>query len=690
MGSAGIWVAGVTPTDRLEMHSARRNRLRRAGGMGGATDGARRRERHADPGPQRHARADRDRAPRRRAGLPEPRDGLLLPRRSERRGRLPGRSARPRGHLRGAGGEPRRRPRAARPRGRPPRALQGRADRAHRRSVPRVRAARAAPHRAHPGEGRLRARTARREPPRAPGDLPRALGRAPAAPGRGGAGALPRHPRASTGPGPREARARADGGRPPRRRAAARPDSDADPVLLDAGVGLHDVPRPHVGARGARGRHPPARAPREPRARAARVASGVRCPSRLDRRPPDGGTERMSELIDNETERRKDLLKHLILQLHVGAAPAKVQRQLVRMLGQVPYGMVVEVEQELMADGMPPQEVTRLCHLHGAALQGAIEPSAAAAAPPGHPVHVFHEENAALLAELDGLDRAAADLDDLRDEDAAGEVVLAMRARLNALTDVEKHYLRKEHLLFPYLEKHGEARALLRAALEALAAAPATAAEARAVVALAVRPAASAIRDMIDREENILLPMAQDTLGELEWWEIARQSAEVGFCLVEPREDWRPATAPAPAADEPVDSGRIRLPTGTLSAKELEAILNALPLDATFVDAEDRVRYFTHGKDRVFARSRAVLGRKVQFCHPPSSVDTVDRILQGFRSGKQDRAAFWIEQRGRFVHIEYVALRDAAGAYLGCLEVTQDLTAKRALTGEQRLLSWTE
>jgi len=282
-------------------------------------------------------------------------------------------------------------------------------------------------------------------------------------------------------------------------------------------------------------------------------------------------------------------------------------------------------------------------------------------------------------------------------------VVLAMRARLNALTDVEKHYLRKEHLLFPYLEKHGitgppkvmwakhdEARALLRAALEALAAAPATAAEARAVVALAVRPAASAIRDMIDREENILLPMAQDTLGELEWWEIARQSAEVGFCLVEPREDWRPAAAPAPAVDEPVDSRRIRLPTGTLSAKELEAILNALPLDATFVDAEDRVRYFTHGKDRVFARSRAVLGRKVQFCHPPSSVDTVDRILQGFRSGKQDRAAFWIEQRGRFVHIEYVALRDAAGAYLGCLEVTQDLTAKRALTGEQRLLSWTE
>src|SRR6266511_3430046 len=410
----------------------------------------------------------------------------------------------------------------------------------------------------------------------------------------------------------------------------------------------------------------------------------------------------MSELIDNGGLAPKDLLKHLILQLHVGAAPAQVQKQLVRMLGQVPYGLVVEVEQELIEDGMPPEEVTRLCHLHGAALEGAIDLTEASVAPPGHPVDTFARENAALRGELEALAVAAAKLDALPDDAPAREGLLAVRARLNALADVDKHYLRKEHLLFPYLEKHGitgppkvmwakhdEARALLRAALEALAAAPATAAEARAVVALAVRLAASAIRDMIDREENILLPMAQDTLGELEWWEIARQSAEVGFCLVEPREDWRPAAAPA-SVDEPVDSGRIRLPTGTLSAKELEAILNALPLDATFVDAEDRVRYFTHGKDRVFARSRAVLGRKVQFCHPPSSVDTVDRILQGFRSGKQDRAAFWIEQRGRFVHIEYVALRDAAGAYLGCLEVTQDLTAKRALTGEQRLLSWTE
>jgi hypothetical protein len=411
----------------------------------------------------------------------------------------------------------------------------------------------------------------------------------------------------------------------------------------------------------------------------------------------------MSELIDNGARARKGLLRHLILQLHDGVAPGQVQKQLVRLLGQVPYGLVVEVEQELLAEGLPAQEVTRLCHLHGAALQGAIDLSAAPVAPEGHPAHTFHQENAALAVEIGALEAAAAELDPMDDLDAPGEAFLAVRERLNALTDVEKHYLRKEHLLFPFLEKHGitgppkvmwgkhdEARALLRGALDAVAAAPGSAAEARAVVGLAVKPAAQAIRDMIDREENILLPMALDTLDELEWWEIAQQSAEIGFCLVDPSDGWRPPSIPAPPATGEAKGGRIRLPTGSFSVKELEAILNALPLDATFVDAEDRVRYFTHGSERVFARSRAVLGRKVQHCHPPSSVDTVDRILEGFRSGRKDRAAFWIEMRGRFVHIEYVALRDAGGGYLGCLEVTQDLTGKRALAGEQRLLSWSE
>jgi DUF438 domain-containing protein len=127
-----------------------------------------------------------------------------------------------------------------------------------------------------------------------------------------------------------------------------------------------------------------------------------------------------------------------------------------------------------------------------------------------------------------------------------------------------------------------------------------------------------------------------------------------------------------------------------LTPTELRTILNTIPFDLTFVGADDTVRYFTQGRERIFARNRAIIGRKVQMCHPPGSVHIVQQILDDFKSGKASRAPFWITLNGRFLHIEYYAVRDEQGTYLGTLEVSQDLTEKRALTGEQRLLSYAE
>jgi DUF438 domain-containing protein len=123
---------------------------------------------------------------------------------------------------------------------------------------------------------------------------------------------------------------------------------------------------------------------------------------------------------------------------------------------------------------------------------------------------------------------------------------------------------------------------------------------------------------------------------------------------------------------------------------ELTAILNTIPFDMTFVDRSDKVRYFTQGRERIFARSRAILGRDVRQCHPPSSVHVVEKILDNFKSGKEDHTAFWISLKDRFIHIEYFALRSEKGEYLGTLEVSQDLTEKRKLEGEQRLLQYTK
>ncbi len=410
----------------------------------------------------------------------------------------------------------------------------------------------------------------------------------------------------------------------------------------------------------------------------------------------------MSELIDN-ARRRRELLKHLIRQLHDGTPPAQVRTQLLRVLGQVPYSDVVQVEQELIAEGLPTEEILRLCDLHTAVLEGAIDVAQAREAKPGHPVHTFRQENQALRWEIGELERLYGELAALPADAPAAETIDTIRVRFNNLMDVDKHYLRKEHLLFPFLEKHGitgpptvmwgkhdETRALLKRAITALdASAGIRAAEASAAVALVLRPAGRAVDDMIEKEEQILFPMCLDTLTDPDWFEIKRQSLEYGYCLVDPSDEWAPEAGGGTTAAA-ADTSRIQLPSGSMTPAELTAILNTIPFDLTFVDRDDTVRYFTQGRERIFSRSRAILGRKVQYCHPPSSVHIVERILSDFKSGAESHAAFWITMKGQFLSIEYFALRDADGAYLGCLEVSQDLTAKRALGGEQRLLNYVE
>jgi DUF438 domain-containing protein len=195
--------------------------------------------------------------------------------------------------------------------------------------------------------------------------------------------------------------------------------------------------------------------------------------------------------------------------------------------------------------------------------------------------------------------------------------------------------------------------------------------------------ATRAIEEMIYKEENILLPMATQTLTDEDWAGIWAASPRYGWCLVEPREGYRPQEAARVTSD-----AALQMPTGNLTLEQLIGIFQTLPVDITIVDADDRVAFFSEGPDSIFARSKAVVGRKVQYCHPPKSVSTVDEILNDFRSGRQNVAEFWIDFHGRFVHIRYFAVRDAESRYLGTLEVTQNLTPLRALEGERRLLQY--
>src|SRR5690606_17800556 len=206
---------------------------------------------------------------------------------------------------------------------------------------------------------------------------------------------------------------------------------------------------------------------------------------------------------------------------------------------------------------------------------------------------------------------------------------------------------------------------------------------------LVLIPAAKGVVEMTVKEEEILFPMAMDSLADGDWYQIRKQSVEIGFCLYDPPTNWTPAGLEEENINTAQkEGGNIQLPSGSFTAEELLAILNTVPVDMTFVDRNDKVKYFTQGSERIFQRNRAILNRDVRHCHPPASAHIVDKILEDFKSGKQDRAPFWINMKGKFIHIEYFALRNEKGEYLGTLEVSQDLTNYRALEGEQRVLSY--
>lgn len=405
----------------------------------------------------------------------------------------------------------------------------------------------------------------------------------------------------------------------------------------------------------------------------------------------------MSEFINNQSNRQEQL-KKLIRSLHEGKPLEQAKREFREQFGSISTAEIVAMEQALIKEGMDVSEIQRLCDIHAAVFEGSISDIHAIKEEideiPGHPVQVFLAENARL-------EKLIAEEIEPYLSQSGRSAILMLRVGFDRLKEIDKHYSRKEYLFFPHLEKKGitappkvmwavddEIRGDIKNTISALAEITID----EPTLYEQIKKTLTRVRDMITKENNILIPMLEENLNLSNWISIELATPEIGWFLEKPPVAWKDSSSIGEnkSVEEHHEvgamEGEIKFDVGSLNLKQLNAMLNTLPFDLTFVDHEGHVRYFTQGKERIFARPATIIGRHVSMCHPPSSVHVVEGIIESFRSGKKEHEDFWIRMKDAFVYIRYYAVRDEQGTYLGTLEVTQNIKPITELEGEKRLV----
>ena len=385
----------------------------------------------------------------------------------------------------------------------------------------------------------------------------------------------------------------------------------------------------------------------------------------------------MSEYINN-VSRRKAIIKSILKKLHDGEAVETLKTEFAVLAGSATAQEIAEAEQELIDEGVAVESIQRLCDLHVAVFQDDLDEQDEPQQAEQHPLRTYQKNNLGIETLLD---KTVLLMKKAR-ETGQYEFWGAFWAVVEDLKAVDQHYTLKENELFAYLEKrgfsgpskvmwgvHNDIRKLYKQLTGLQGGSPVEKAE---QIAEAFYAFERDVRSMIYKENKILFPAAVEHLTADDWKGMNKKEEAMST------EGTLKGTHPA---------GALPLSTGALTLEQINLTLTHLPVDVTFVDEHDEVRFYSQGTDRIFVRTPAIIGRKVQNCHPPQSVDKVVEILDAFKAGERDDAAFWIQMGEKFVHILYFALRDANGEYKGTIEVTQDVADIRALQGEKRLLN---
>jgi len=428
---------------------------------------------------------------------------------------------------------------------------------------------------------------------------------------------------------------------------------------------------------------------------------------------------------DEVSSSRAKVIKTLLEQLREGAKASDVRAKLKAQLGSLSPPEIPLIEQELVKEGVSPVEISRMCELHVELFRDSLVSNPELRQmTPGHPLNTLLAENDRIAADAEKLGLFSRMLAQASSEEAI-EALKSLSSELHAL---KRHFARLQLLVFPYIERRGitavprvlwtkqdELLLKMKDLNQALTGGESTSPDQTRMLRDKVAEVAEESTQMVFRENNILFPTLKTLLSEGEWRAIRENEEMIGYYKVDPGKEWKPSAKPVyPYQLEPgltpqqverlppdvkamageaeghrlVRDGDLELEDGYLSQGEISAILRTLPFDMSFVDSDERVRFYNRTGGRTFPRAKTVLGRQVQLCHPPRSIAIVNKIVADFKAGKETPAEFWLNVGDKRVSIRYFPVRDGQGNFLGTLEVVQDIAGLTRLQGERSLQSY--
>lgn len=379
---------------------------------------------------------------------------------------------------------------------------------------------------------------------------------------------------------------------------------------------------------------------------------------------------------------RKEIIKDILKKMNTGMSFTEAKNEIISKIGNIESKELFEIEQELINEGISPDELKKFCNLHALLFEGMFENNISDISNPSHPINLLKAENREIEKRTQTMKQAI----ERKDFETIKKI-------LQELFAIKNHYDKKEQILFPYLEKQGffgpskvmwakdnDIREILKKAHQNFEESP-------IYIETYLKPLIDEIEGMIFKEENILFPTLLEKIPLSEWLSIFKQLSDVGFIFIEPpKESFELKEISSKNYETKFENGYISFPTGKLSLDELSSILNTLPIDITFIDDNNIVKYFSDSKERIFLRTKSVIGRDVKNCHPPQSIDKVEKVISDLKNGVKKSHDFWIKIQDKFIYIRYFAVRDEFGKFLGILEVTQDITEIKKLEGEKRLI----